>query len=192
MSDQGFDFRPPSERREARRFEPPPWERDQFEQRAREQAEREAAAEVARAEVLAQQEAARAAEQAAEPPEPKSGAIAGESVEGEALQQGAELRTSAEAHTAELDEKQVALMMLDLRAEEPPALEGAWVVSMAAGLIVALIGFASAIWGGVALSKRGLPVAGTLGGFILLAFGLGFLGLGGWLVFQALRQQGVL
>jgi len=192
VSDQGFDFRPPSERREARQFEPPPWERDQFERHKREQAEREAAAEAARAQVLTEQDATRVAQEAAESPEPTAGAGAGESSETGAIGSGGEVRVSEAAPQAEIDEKQVALMLLDLRAEEPPALEGAWVVNMAAGLIVALVGFASSIWGGVALSRRGLPVAGTLGGFILLAFGLGFLGLGGWLIFKALRQRGVL
>jgi hypothetical protein len=192
VSDQGFDFRPPSERREARQFEPPPWERDQFERQKREQAEREAAAETARAQVLAQQEAARAAQEAAGLSEPTAATTAGESSETGAIGSDGEVGASEAAPKAEIDERQVALMMLDLRAEEPPALEGAWVVNMAAGLIVALVGFASSIWGGVALARRGLPVAGTLGGFILLAFGLGFLGLGSWLIFKALRQRGVL
>ena len=58
MSDQGFDFGPAPPKREARQFEPPPWERDQFEQRKREEAEREAAEQAARAKVLAEQEAA--------------------------------------------------------------------------------------------------------------------------------------
>jgi len=192
VSDQGFDFRPPSERREAKQFEPPPWERDQFERHKREQAEREAAAEAARAQVLAQQEAAQAAEESAGLTESGAAVTGGDAPETGAIGSGGVVRASEAAPEAEIDEKQVALMMLDLRAEEPPALEGAWVVNLAAGLIVALVGFASSIWGGVALSRRGLPVAGTLGGFILLAFGLGFLGLGGWLIFKALRQRGVL
>jgi hypothetical protein len=192
VSDQGFDFRPPSERREARQFEPPPWEREQFEKQKREQAEREAAAEAARAKVLAQQEA----EQAAEKPDDTLGigaATAARETAGAGVVGAAEAgKASPEAHKAEIDEKQVALMMLDLRAEEPPALEGVWVVNMTAGVIVMLVGFASTIWGATALARRGLPVAATLGGFILLAFGLGFLGLGGWLIFKALRQRGVL
>ena len=192
MSDQGFDFRPPSERREARQFEPPPWERDQFEKHKREQAEREAAAEAARAKVLAQQEAEQAAEKPDELPGIGAASATGGAVGAGALGAGEAGKASQEVHKAEIDEKQVALMMLDLRAEEPAALEGVWVVNMMAGVIVLLVGFASSIWGATALARRGLPVAATLGGFILLAFGLGFLGLGGWLIFKALRQRGVL
>ena len=41
MADDGVDFRTP-ERREAKQFEPPPWEREQFEELERKRAEREA------------------------------------------------------------------------------------------------------------------------------------------------------
>lgn len=185
MSDQGFDFGPPPPRREARQFEPPPWEREQFERHKREQAELEAAAEEARAKVLAEQ-AALAAQAAAENLEQPAPAEAAPSTGNE------QASPSTESPRAEVDDKQVAMMMMDLRAEEPAALEGAWVVNLAAGIVVALVGFASGVWGVAALSKPGLPAAGRLGGFILLGFGLGFLGVGGWLIFKALRQRGVL
>ena len=179
MSDQGFDFGPPPPKREARQFEPPPWEREQFERHHREQEERERAAQEARDKVLAEQEAARAAEQSATEPETALG--------GECENAG-----PPESAKAEVDEKQVALMMLGLRAEEPVVLEGAWLVNLVAGVVVGLVGFASLIWGIAALARKGMPAAGTLGGFVLLAFGVGFLGVGGWLVFKALRQRGVL
>jgi hypothetical protein len=188
VSDQGFDFGPPPSKREARPFEPPPWERDQFEQHRREQAEREAAAQAARDQVLAEQEAASLAEQGVEIP----AAAVADGVQPEAAGESEQAPASDAAPRAEVDDKQVALLMLGLRAEEPRALEGAWVVNLAAGAVVAMVGFASGIWGAIALSKRGMPVAGTLGAFVLLAFGLGFLGVGGWLIFKALRQRGVL
>jgi hypothetical protein len=190
VSDQGFDFGPTPPRREARQFEPPPWEREQFERHKREQAESEAAAEAARAKVLAEQEAARPVEQATESAaEPSSIPDQGEA---EAARKGQEAQPATAAPKAEVDEKQVAAMLVGLRAEEPVALEGAWAVNLAAGGVVALIGFASAIWGVTALMKKGLPAAGTLGGLVLLGFGLGFLGIGSWLVFKVLRQRGVL
>jgi hypothetical protein len=187
VSDQGFDFGPPPSKREARPFEPPPWERDQFEQHRRELAEREAAAQAARDQVLAEQEAARLVEQGVA----VSAAAETDGAQPEAAGENDEVPAAA-VPRAEVDEKQVALLMLGLRAEEPRALEGAWVVNLAAGAVVAMVGFASGIWGAIALSKRGMPVAGTLGAFVLLAFGLGFLGVGGWLIFKALRQRGVL
>jgi len=48
VGDQGFDFGPP-DTRDARQFEPPPWEREQFEQLARQRAEQLEAEETARA-----------------------------------------------------------------------------------------------------------------------------------------------
>ena len=51
MGDQDSDFKTPEERREARTFEPPPWERDQYERFARERAEQEAAVAAARSAV---------------------------------------------------------------------------------------------------------------------------------------------
>jgi len=200
VSDEGFDFQPPPPRREARRFEPPPWERDAFERHAREQAEREAAAQEARAKVLAEEESARAAEaaegaqaSAAEPDEAVVARLATEAPRDTVVAPATEVsQPAASAQKAEVDEKQVAVLMLGLRAEEPAALEGVWVVSMAAGGVVALIGFAALIWGGAALARPGLPAAGTLGGVVLLGLGLGFLGVGAWLIFRALQQRGVL
>ena len=183
MSDPGFNFGPSQDRREARTFEPPPWERDQFEQQQREREEREAAERAAREALLAQQEAASAEAAAAVAAEGGAGgAETGESSEA----------TSGAAPAAEVDEKRVALMMLELRAEEPPGLEGAWAVNLSAGVVVGIVGFACGVWGALALTKGNLPPAGLLGGFVLVAFGLGFLGVGGWLVFKALRQRGVL
>jgi hypothetical protein len=142
--------------------------------------------------VQAQQEAAKETEGAAEPSaaQPSAGASdeGPRAAEGDVLQAVA---APAGPH-AEVDEKQVALMMIDLRAEEPPALEGAWAVNVTAGVVVAMVGVASAIWGAAALARKGMPAAGTLGGLLLLGFGLGFLGLGSWLIFKALRQRGVL
>lgn len=199
MSDQGFDFGPPPPKREARRFEPPPWEREQFERQAREQAEREAAAQEARARVLAEEEAARAADRQTENPSATGGAEVGGPVavmaamvpQPETGAAAGDAEPTAPAYATEVDEKQVAIMMLGLRAEEPAALESAWVINLAAGSVVVLVGFAVGVWGGAALARPGLPPAGTLGGVVLLGFGLGFMGIGAWLIFKALRQRGV-
>ncbi len=78
MGDQDFNFRPPTERREPKQFEPPPWERDAFDEMARTKAEQEAAeaeaAAAAEAELAREAEAEVAREAApgarAEEPEP--------------------------------------------------------------------------------------------------------------------------
>ena len=84
---------------------------------------------------------------------------------------------------AEVDEKQVELMMLGLRAEEPETLAGAWAVSVGAGAVVAVVGLALGVWGIVALLTRASGTSGAIGGMMLLALGLCFLGIGGWLIF---------
>ena len=89
-----------------------------------------------------------------------------------------------------VDEKQVALMMLELKAEEPAPLEGAWIVTVTAGVVVGLVGIVIGIWGATAIARLGQD--GVLGGMVLVGFGLAFAGIGGWLVFRSLRQRGVL
>jgi membrane-bound ClpP family serine protease len=175
VSDRDFDFKPPPPRREARRFEPPPWERDQFEQREREL------------------EAQRKAEQEAAEAEAEEQGVAQAATESEQDAHGMQPGVSAEpGPKAEVDEKQVELMMLGLRAEEPETLAGAWAVSVGAGAVVAAVGLALGVWGIVALLTRASGTSGAIGGMMLLALGLCFLGIGGWLIFGVLRQRGVL
>ena len=204
MSQDGFEFGPPPPRREPRRFEPPPWERDQFERRAREQAELEKAR-------LEAEQAARAAEAAAlaEAAGISVGVGAGEKAQpsppaqpaseerprahvNDPAADGARAKQAVAPKPAKqpVDDKQVELMMLELKAEEPPALEGAWKVAATAGAVVALVGIVIGIWGAAAIARLGQ--AGLLGGIVLVTFGLAFVGIGGWLVYGALRQRGVL
>jgi hypothetical protein len=188
----GFDFRPPPERREARRFEPPPWEREQFERMARERAETE----------QAELDAALAAAEIAVASEEQVAPVTGEGLAGaEGLGSEQAARHSSalagpvhagEPAVAPLDEKRVAMMMLELRAEEPQALSGAWAVNLGAGVTVGLIGAVITIWGSMAIGNRDLGPMGALGGGVMIVFGVAFVGIGGWLIFRALRQRGVL
>jgi hypothetical protein len=84
-------------------------------------------------------------------------------------------------------------MLLGLKNEEPPFGTQIWKFSLAAGAVLVLVGAVIVVWGGVALaaSSRTGPL-GSLGGGILVVFGLGFLGVGGWIAVRTLRQQGVL
>jgi hypothetical protein len=168
VSEDGFDFGPSPPRREARRFEPPPWELEQFECRAREQAEREKVS-----------------------PEAVGSEAAGNPGEGPGDDTAEEASRDTESGTkAQIDEKQVAMMMLELRTEEPPTLTGVWMVILGAGVVVAFVGVVVAIWGVLALVRLGRT--GALGGMVLLVFGLTFAGIGGGLIYKALRQRGVL
>jgi hypothetical protein len=192
VSDDGFDFGPPPPRREVRRFEPPPWEREQFERHAREQAERDRARrdaqETARPEGGTGSDEGSGGGIEESPPGSES---AGGPLESGEPQTGQPTGPATESSPkARIDEKQVAMMMLELRTEEPPTMTGVWMVILGAGVVVGLVGLVVAIWGVVALVRLGKT--GALGGSVLLVFGLTFAGISGGLIFKALRQRGVL
>jgi hypothetical protein len=185
----GFDFGPPKERREARTFEPPPWERAQFDELARQkEAERQAEQEAAAQQAADSLAAAHAEAELIVLPEPVV-VEATATVIAEAA--SAAVRFEA-APKQPLDDKKIAALMLELRAEEPRSLEGLWAVSVGAGTITAVIGVAVFVWGVFALGKPGIGTAGTFVGLVMLAFGVAFLGIGGWMIFRGLRQRGVL
>jgi hypothetical protein len=193
VGDQDFDFGTSGKRREARTFEPPPWERDQFDRLAKERAEQEAAEAAARAAVeLAASEGS--ATIGAAP------AVAGvnpaSAFDAQEAQIAASPFASAEAGAGSasgpVDERQVAVMMMDLKSEEPPALGGAWIAVMVAAIVLGAMGIVLTAWGLVELARAGGSSFGALGGGVLTMFGLGFAGLGAWLAFKTLRQQGVL
>jgi hypothetical protein len=198
VSDKGFDFQPPPPRRQPREFEPPPWEKDQFEQLARERAEQER---IERDAALAAQAEA---EKVTSEPSAEADAGAGEQVAQDGLPQSDDSEGVAETATAGvehqpageprvvLDERQVELLLMGLREEEPETLAGLWLVSSVAGVVVVVVGLAISVWGTAAMLNGSLGSTGKFGGTVLVVFGLAFVGVGGWLVYRALRQRGVL
>jgi len=154
------------QRREPRRFEPPPWEREQFERLERERA---------RDVVPVAPEVAPDAEARPEPatPEPKPSAT--EPEPGPAGPPG------------------VDAMLLALKAEEPSAVEAAWKFGLAAAVLVGTIGFMLVIWGMVALARSaGSGPAGIMGATIMSVMGGLFVGLATWMGARSLKQRGVL
>jgi hypothetical protein len=91
------------------------------------------------------------------------------------------------------EDSRIEAMLLGLKNEEPQFGTQIWKFSLAAGAVLVLIGAVIVVWGGlaVAASSRTGPL-GSLGGGILVVFGLGFLVVGGWIAVRTLRQQGVL
>ena len=80
-----------------------------------------------------------------------------------------------------------------MRNEDPPFGEELWKVAVAAGAVLASVGAILVVWGVFAIATvRRTGATGSLGGGILVVFGLGFVGVGGWMAFRTLRQQGVL
>ena len=183
MSEGDLRF-PPARRREPAKFEPPPWEREQFEELAKSRVEQEPATAPAVGSPLAAP-APSVAEQVLEAVQEAE----------DAESAGADSADVGEAQTARpgIDPKRLEVMLMGLRAEEPRPEEAYWKVTTIAGGVSALIGFVITTWAIVAFAtlwKSG-PQGMTLAS-VLLVFGLGFVGGGIWLVARTLRQQGVL
>lgn len=183
MSDQDFDFHRPTERREAKRFEPPPWEREAFEELQRKRTTEEPGPE--QAEPVEREEPAEAA--------PVVGESAGAStapsetpVERGAVSAGADGRPAVE-------ERVVLELLAGLRAEEPSIQPTVQRVSLVSALIVSAIGTVMILWGMAALvgSRASGPI-GVFGGAVLLFFGAVAIAGAVWLTVRTLRQRGVL
>ena len=166
MDEAGFDFRP-GEKREAKRFEPPPWEKDQFEELARQRAEDERTA--------PPQELPAVAPQAIVTPE------------------GATPEAATGPPASTVDDARVTEMLAELAAEEPPATRAYWKTSVAVGAGIVAFGAVFVIWGMAALvATRRIGTVGMFGGSVLLLFGAGFVVGGLYVVVKNLRQRGVL
>jgi hypothetical protein len=181
-----MDDRP--NRRPPNSFEPPPWERAQFEELERRREEARQEDELATA--LAAQDAVPVQAAQAEEEAP---AVAPQS---EATAQTAPPPVATANPGADppagIDDKAVEAMLLQLRAEEPAHDESLWKVSLAFSGFSAVIGSILLVWGAAALMRTGSSAAGMIGGAILLAFGGLFVGIGAWLAARSLKERGVL
>jgi len=185
VSDNGFDFRPPPSRREPKRFEPPPWEADAFEELQRKKTEEKADEDLTSAigELAGEQEPGLEAqvpqvgpaadaipEAAAEPDEP-----------------------AAKAGSGGVDDKTVLELLARLAEEEPPASQDYWKVAIGSALLMGALGLVLVIWGMAALvGSRTTGAVGSFGGTVLLLFGGLSIAAALWLVVRTLRQRGVL
>ncbi len=196
--DHGFDFRQ-RERRETKRFEPPPWEQNQFEELARKRTEEEAAQAEAQAAAEAGAQAQAAAEQAAAQPEATEAEAAAptpaevpEGPPSEAAAAPAVTQPPA-ALPGGLEDARVNEMLAELASEEPPVSRDIWKVGVATGGVMVALGVVFLFWGIAALvAARRTGSVGVLGGAVLLFLGVGFTAGGTYLVVKNLRQQGVL
>ncbi len=170
-------------KREVKEFEPPPWEREAFEQLARERRQAEE-----------QSQRQEQQEQEQEPNEQP----------GEVLAEAAMQAFRAEAVAVDTDEASpepaapasgpaVEVMLSALRAEEPDVTAAAGKLGIVAAVFVVAIGTMLIVWGAVALARtlEAGPV-GWLGSGIMVFMGIGLVSLGIWLGGRSLRKQGVL
>ena len=178
MSDEDLRFPPPT-RRDPAKFEPPPWEREQFDELAKARGEQELipVPETDEPPAIPVAEQIATAVREAETPE----------AAGTASPMG------GHADRPAIDPKRVEVMLMGLRAEEPRPEEAYWVGTTGAGVVSALIGTAITTWGILAFVKLARSgVSGVALASVLTLFGLGFTGGGVWLVFRTMRQRGVL
>jgi len=168
VSEDGFDFHP-TKRREPRRFEPPPWERDSFEELAKRRAEDE----VEKAQ------------------EPQEAPVAERDDELEAALADLAQPDPVEPK-AELDERAVGAMLAELKIEETDEVSGVWKISVAVALVCVVIGSVLIVWGMAAIRAGAGETVGVMMTVILLVFGAGFVFGGLYVAARTLRKRGVL
>ena len=178
VSEKDFNFAPPPPRRDRKEFEPPPWEKDQFDQLARERS--------------------KAAEQVVSPPVvpavvPEPEPTGDGSASTEPKQAPPEVKVTPKG---EVDDRKVAAMLFELKAEDGPATAGMHKAALIAGAVLLVTGVVLVIWAivmvVVALQHPEQGRTGVFVGLTVLLFGAGFVGAAAWFVFRTLRLQGVL
>jgi len=199
VGDDGFNFQGP-QRREAKRFEPPPWEKEAFDELQRKRAEEEQAAELLRAHEATRQETHEVEPpppsveaEGAEPVPPSGGAVEppGDTPEGKVTD--VQLVQPAGTAKAAADDPRVVEMLAGLAVEEPPVHKGFWKVAIASAIVLGAIGGVLIIWAMAAfVGAQKSGATGVIGGGVLLVFGAGFVFGALWLAVRTLRQRGVL
>ncbi len=161
------------EKREPRRFEPPPWEREQFEDLARRKADE-------------QEEAGK--EESSAPSEEEASSLPAE----EPGQELAEQQMRPPGAKEEIPPEAFDMMIAALREEEPGATAETWKVGLAAAVLMGTIGLALVIWGAVALARTvGAGPAGVMGSAIMVIMGGLLVALSVWMGQRSLQQRGV-
>lgn len=182
MDDQGFDFQS-AERREPRQFEPPPWERDAFDDLQRQRAE----SPVTRG------------------PEPtETGPAEEPAVVSVPETAGAEETTATTAEQAPAakragegpSEAEIIEYLAGLAEEEPDPRGPATVVTIASAIVLMPIGIVLVVWGVAALVKAEAAYANAgiarTGAATMVLFGAGFVAAAFWLIYRLMKQRGVL
>ncbi len=176
VSDSGFDFKTPR-RREAKRFDPPPWEREAFEQ-------------------LERRSAAEAGEQGEAGPKSEESVEVAPQLARESkapVGQGSSEKEGVAEAKPEIEEKRVLEMMAQLAGQEPAMHDKTWKPAIFLAMLAVALGCVMTVWGVAAMvraSETGLT--GVAAALVLIAFGVGFVAVAVWMTVRTLRQRGVL
>lgn len=176
VNDAEFDFKSP-ERREAKRFDPPPWEKDAFEQlQQRKTAEEHVHVE----QVGTAPKGAMAAETQMPPTEVQLG-------------EGRSGESAPQSESSTLEDGHVIEMMARLAEQEPKLQEKTWKPAVFLAMVAGALGLMLTIWGVVALFRGwSAGLTAVAAALVLIVFGIGFVAIGIWMTVRTLRQRGVL
>jgi hypothetical protein len=188
-----------ADHKKPRGFEPPPWEREQFEELARRRA---AAAETAAAEAAvntavlkAQAPAQASAQEPTRAPAQDAAAEGGVGAPGEPETGPAPPgREGAPEEQPKADERVADAMLFDLSGQEGPTLAplrraGKVVAGLVGAIGVAILGLGVWTSAQAAAAEESVGV-GTMGAAIIMIFGLLVVGMAGWTWVRASRSQG--
>jgi hypothetical protein len=162
-------------KREARQFEPPPWERDQFEalQQRREQDAPAAAPEQPAGEEQPSPEAASESEELVIVPGPEL----------------APRLKVEKAKPAAVPDAEVDAMLAALQAQEPAVDEHLKPVTVFASAIAMLLGVSMFAWGLFAMMRSQKTMVTMIGALIVLGMGVVFGATGFWAGWRATNKQ---
>jgi hypothetical protein len=182
-----------ADQKKPRGFEPPPWEREQFEELARRRA---AAAEAAAAEAEAEGAAA-SSTGAPETPTPAQGMPAETSEDAMTATGDGTTPHQPEApaqEAAKADPRVADAMLFELSGQEGPTMAPLLRAGKAVAGLMGAIGLAILVLGvwtsTQAAAAEETVGAGTAGGGIIMIFGLLVVGMAGWTWVRASRSQG--
>jgi uncharacterized membrane protein len=176
---------PNDEQKTPRPFEPPPWEKELYDELAQKEGEEpagERGLDTVRESLGDREAVAEATEEPVTPAEPERTTDEG------ALAAKTEGPPAASGDIGDVAEK----MLFELAAQE--SAEGpthVWAWSLGVGLLVGLIGLSMATYSVVALSRTyGAGVTALAGSSIMGLFGLVMLGMGAWVAVRSWSKRG--
>lgn len=177
------------QRREARNFEPPPWERDRFEELARKRAEEQADEEIATA-IAELAGPAAVGPTAGGPTDATEQPLPGAGATPEATEQPG---AAGENKAGILPEARMLEMLAELSIEDPPATADISRFGFLGGVLFGALGLMLTVFGIVILVRgSGSDRSTALNGAVILGMGLGLVALASLAIARSLKQRGVI
>lgn len=189
MAEHDFESRPVGTRN-PKAFEPPPWEKEAFEDLQRLRAAQQEA-EACEAAVL--EDEVSSVRPAGKLPAEEETVIAEPVSAGKVETGEQEVPPSGSAKDDKLDQATLNKLLAELAAEEAQAAREMGFIGVIAEVLLVIAGVLLMVWGVAALAgtRQSGWIGVTAGGGLGL-FGASFIGVGGWLLYKDLKKRGVL